>query len=369
LKEYLKKHLINILGNKSNHKVLVIESDDWGSIRIPNLDIKAKLESLNLINSKDAFSNFDTLESDRDYSALFEILNKHKDKNGNPAVLTANMVMGNPDFNKIKENNFEEFFWEPFSKTYENYYSNSNTMSSLLKGINNGYIFPQFHAHEHLNVFQWLMRLKSGDLDYLKAFDLSCFAINDNEKSNFRTNLMATYDYRSNEELELIKRHIELGLNQFKDVFGFQSQTTIAPCYVWNDEIESTFHKNQVKGLQSSYVQMINSPDSGMHKRIWRKMGTKNKFGQIYTIRNILFEPALSPSFNWVDKALESIEIAFLWGQPAVLASHRLNFVAGLSEQNRKNSLEQLDLLLTKVLKKWPDIQFMNSAQLVNKYE
>lgn len=368
MKEYLKKHLINILGKRIKHKVLVIESDDWGSIRIPNLDTKTKLQNLNLINSKDAFSNYDTLENEQDYSALFEVLNKHKDVKGSPSVITANMVMGNPDFDKIKESNFDEFYWEPISKTYESYYPNENTLSSLLNGVQNAYLFPQFHAHEHLNVHQWLLRLKSGESNYLKAFDLNCFAINDHSKSNFRTNLMATYDYRSKVELNQINNHIKLGLNQFTDLFGFNSQTSIAPCYVWNDEIEKTMHENQVKGLQSSYVQMLNSPDSGVHYRIWRKMGAKNKYNQIYTIRNVLFEPALSPSFNWVDSALQSIEVAFFWGQPAVLASHRLNYVSSLSEDNRTNSLRQLDRLLAKVKQKWPDIQFMNSAQLVNQY-
>jgi hypothetical protein len=369
MKEFVKKNLININFNKSLSKILVIESDDWGAIRIPNKQVKKQLQYLNLIKAKDAFSEYDTLESEDDYSALFEILSKHKDFKGNPAVLTANMVMGNPDFSKIRESNFEEYFWEPFQKTYESYYPTQETLSTLLLGINEKLIKPQFHAHEHLNVFQWLKRLKIEDKSYLDAFDLSCFAIDDNEKSNFRSNLMATYDYRSTEELEQIKNHIEKGLTHFQNTFGFNSQTTISPCYVWNEEIEKIFLNNNVKGLQSSYVQMSNSPLTGQHKRIWRKMGTKNQFGQIYTIRNVLFEPALSPSINWVDKAIESIEIAFFWGQPAVLASHRINFVAGLSARNRTNSLEQLDLLLTKVLKKWPDIQFMNSAQLVDKYE
>jgi hypothetical protein len=369
LKEYFKKHLTNFRGKKSKQKILVIESDDWGAIRIPNKQVKERLQDLNLIHGKDAFSEYDTLESEDDYVALFEVLAKHKDFKGNSPVLTANLVMGNPDFLKVRESNFEEYFWEPFQRTYEIYYPTKNTLSALLSGISSELIKPQFHAHEHLNVHQWLQRLKFGNKSYLEAFELSCFAIYDNDKSNFRPNLMATYDYRTNFELEQIKNHIGKGLTHFRNTFGFNSQTTVSPCYVWNEEIEKIFLNNNISGLQSSYVQMSNSPLTGQHKRIWRKMGTKNKFGQVYTVRNVLFEPALSPSFDWVAKTIESIEIAFFWGQPAVLSSHRLNFVAGLSEHNRTNSLKQLDLLLTKVLQRWPDIQFMNSAELVVQYE
>ena len=92
----------------------------------------------------------------------------------------------------------------------------------------------------------------------------------------------------------------------------------------------------------------------------------KNKAGK--KIANILFEPALNPKINWVDKVLESIAIAFFWGKPAIVGSHRINYVAGLSQENRDNSLEQLNELLKKVQKRWPDILFINSQQLLELY-
>jgi hypothetical protein len=69
-----------------------------------------------------------------------------------------------------------------------------------------------------------------------------------------------------------------------------------------------------------------------------------------------------------VDKAIESIAIAFFWGKPAVISSHRINYVGGLSEDNRNNTLEQLDQLLKRIIKKWPDVQFINSEQLLEAY-
>jgi hypothetical protein len=81
-----------------------------------------------------------------------------------------------------------------------------------------------------------------------------------------------------------------------------------------------------------------------------------------------LFEPALNRELNWVEKALESMEIAFKWGKPAVIGTHRINFVGGLSLDNRNNTLKQLDELLNKGLKKWPEIVFLNSAELLEKY-
>jgi nicotinamide mononucleotide adenylyltransferase len=366
LKEYFKKHVINARGKRTSKKVLVIESDDWGSIRIPNKEAQEYLAKESLIISTDPFSAFDCLECADDYEALFEVLMSHKDKYGNHPVITTNMVMANPDFDKIKENKFQSFYLESFAKTYEEYYPNQQTFEVLKNGINQKLIYPQFHAREHLNVLHWLKRLQTGDERFLKAFDVNCFAIDDLDKGNNRANLMASYDYQYEEELYFVKKSIAEGLQLFEQTFGFTSKTTIAPCYIWNESIEDVLNQHGVKSLQSSYIQQKNS--NGQHQRIWQKMGRTNKLDQRYFVRNVLFEPALSKNIHWVDKALESIAIAFFWGKPAVVGSHRINYVAGLSIENRDNTLSQLTDLLKKVVNKWPDIEFINSEQLLELY-
>lgn len=367
MKEYFKKHFINARGKQTSKKVLVIESDDWGSIRIPNIEVQEYLVNESLIKLTDPFSAFDCLESADDYEALFKVLKNYKDSLSNSPVLTANMVMANPDFDKIRVNQFQSFYSEFFAKTYENYYPNQKTFETLKTGIEQKLIFPQFHAREHLNALQWLKRLQTGDKRFLKAFDVNCFAIDDFSEGNNRANLMASYDYQNEEELDFVKESINEGLKLFEQTFGFGSKTTIAPCYVWNDHIENVLNQSGVKSIQSSYIQQKNH--SGQHERVWQKMGNTNQFGQKYFVRNVLFEPALSKKINWVDKAMESIEIAFFWGKPAVVSSHRINYVDGLSQQNSGNTLEQLDDLLKNVVKKWPDIEFANSEQLLELYK
>jgi hypothetical protein len=366
LKEYFKKHVINARGKRTSKKVLVIESDDWGSIRIPNIETQEYLAKESLIKSTDPFSAYDCLESADDYEALFEVLKKHRDRLGNRPVLTANMVMANPDFEIIKESNFQSFFFESFEKTYENYYPNQRTFDALKQGIKQKLIFPQFHAREHLNAPQWLRRLQNGDERFLKAFDVKYFAIDDQAAENNRANLMASYDYQNEAELDFVKISIAEGLQIFEKTFGFTSKTTIAPCYVWNEAIEDVLNQHGVKSLQSSYIQQKNN--KGKHERVWQKMGNSNNLNQKYFVRNVLFEPALSNNINWVDKAMESIAIAFFWGKPAVVGSHRINYVAGLSQENRDNTLSQLNDLLKKVVNKWPDIEFLNSEQLLELY-
>lgn len=366
MKEFLKKHFINSRGKRTTKKLLVIESDDWGSIRIPNKEVQDYLVNAKLIKPTDPFSAFDCLESTKDFDALFDVLRNYKDIIGNHPVLTANMVMANPDFERIKSNHFQSFYFEPFIKTYEKYYPNQQTFDTLKRGIEQKLIYPQFHAREHLNSMQWIQRLQIGEEQFLQAFNVNCFAIDDQTKGNSRANLMASYDYQTNEELFFLQESIKEGLQLFEKTFGFISKTTIAPCYVWNDSVEEVFSKYGVESIQSSYVQQKNI--EGKHIRIWKKMGASNRFNQKYFVRNVLFEPSLNKNVNWVDKVLESIEIALFWGKPAIIGSHRINYVGGLSTENRESTLKQLDDLLKQIIKRWPDIQFVNSEQLLKEY-
>ena len=61
---------------------------------------------------------------------------------------------------------------------------------------------------------------------------------------------------------------------------------------------------------------------------------------------------------------MKEIELAFRWGKPAVINSHRVNYSSGIFVENRDNTLRLLDTLLKAVLQKWPEVEFMNSQQL-----
>ncbi len=100
--ERLKKHIVNIPGKRLGKKLLVFESDDWGSLRIPDAKAFDTMVTDGLISANDPFSKYDALETRDDLHALFTVLKKYKDKKGNHPVFTANMVMANPDFDKIK---------------------------------------------------------------------------------------------------------------------------------------------------------------------------------------------------------------------------------------------------------------------------
>ena len=76
-KATLSRNLSNLPGWRINRKIVVIESDDWGSIRMPSkkaFEILRK-SGVDVISGDNLrFNSYDTLASSDDLSALFDVL-------------------------------------------------------------------------------------------------------------------------------------------------------------------------------------------------------------------------------------------------------------------------------------------------------
>ena len=80
-------------------------------------------------------------------------------------------------------------------------------------------------------------------------------------------------------------------------------------------------------------------------------------------VRNCFFEPSLTKNFK-VEDTLKEIEISFRWKKPAIICSHRLNYIGYLDKKNRDRNLEYLNNLLNTILVRWPEVEFMTSVEL-----
>lgn len=368
MKELVKKNIINVKGKSIHKKLIVIESDDWGSIRIPNPKVSQQLIDVGLLNKNNPFDTLDCLENDQDLLTLFGVLSNFKDHLGNTPVITGNMVMANPDFEAIKKSNFREYKYEVFTETYKRNSSSINTTAVLRQGIQEKLFSPQFHAREHLNINLWMRYLQDQDHSFHTAFNQDCFSIRDSSHTNRRSNIMAAYDYYSNEDLNAIRQSIKEGLELFEAVFKKKSETTVCPCYVWDHNVEKVFNEAGINTFQGSKYQNIPVKGYNNFKQKLRYNGQKEA-GNTYFIRNCLFEPTINGKIDWVNKCLESIKVAFFWSKPAVIGTHRINFSGGIDLKNREYSLKLLELLLSKILKKWPDVEFISSAELAAYYK
>ncbi len=356
--EKLKNHFYSSRGWKTNRKIVVIESDDWGGIRTQSDKV---LENLNNENTQKNFINrVDSLESYTDLEILYECLSKHKDSKGNNPVITANFVMSNPDFDKIKDSNFEKYFYEPFYQSYKTYYDDDRIEGLIKEGINSKFFYPQFHGREHVHVEYWMDDLKQGNPLALKGFENKFFCFN--KSSEIKNGYLSSFNTKKVSDIEPVKLRIEEGLKMFHDVFGHDSLSIIPP--------QNTMHYSLLPFTKESGIKYIQGARKCKQpilkdgdKTTYNRFTGKNSANQIDVVRNVSFEPA---SFNadWVKKCMEEISIAFTWKKPAVICSHRFNYAGTLDEKNRDNNIKQLDALLSGILQKWPETEFLHTEQL-----
>ena len=351
-------------GQKIGRHIVVFESDDWGSIRMPSVQARTRLLNKGVVlQSPLSYDLYDTLASEDDLSDLAEVLDSVRDSDDNPAVLTLDTVVANPDFERIKESGFSEYYYEPFSVTLGRYPHHEKSFALWKEGMSKGVFHPQFHAREHLNAQLWLQCLRNHDPSALAAFDEGVFSMRcmvDNKLQR----VLETYNARADADYPFMLNAIKEGLDLFERLFGFRSESMIAPCYTWDSPIEEEAACNGVLYLQGSVFQSHSYYYSiGHPHQDARYMGTRNSNGQISLVRNCSFEPSQSRKHG-KDRCLRDISLQFSNGLPAIVSCHRVNFIGDLVPENRHNNLRQFRELLHTIVRRWPDVKFVSSDQL-----
>lgn len=359
LRSAISQNLMNIPGWRTARKILVIESDDWGSIRMPSKEVYNKFVDRGMDITGTDYNRIDTLESNDDVSMLYEVLASVKNQAGKNPVITANTVVGNPDFDKIRQSDFTEYSYESVTDTLRRYPGREKVESLWHEGYSSGIFHPQFHGREHVNIVRWMDALKAKTPEIMFTFNNHTTFSGDGDY-----NFMEVLDFNTPDDLLKMKESLSDGLDLFEDIFGFRSKSFIPPCYTWNSDIEETLHENGVRFIQGLVVQLIPTGSFGNYRKKYHFLGNMNKFGQYFLIRNAFFEPSLTRSSDVVGECLKRIDIAFSWKKPAIVSAHRINFIGTLDEKNRNDNLKLFGDLLKRIIKTWPDIEFMSSDQL-----
>lgn len=358
-------HGLMMLKNRHiDRHIVVFESDDWGSIRMPSLETLNRLQKQNIkLALPHSYDRFDTLASNDDLEMLLEVLSSVKDSNGNPAIITLNTCVANPDFERIKMSGFQTYYYEPFTETLKRYPHHDRSFNLWKEGISQKLFRPQFHGREHLNPQKWLRYLQQGNEAVISAFYEGCFSVGvpSNNRMEF---FLESYRVDSAKECEFVRQSIKEGLALFERIFGFRSESMIAPCYTWDDFIEEESAENGIRCLQGGYIQG--------HSPWQRKLGNQitghyfgeiNTKGQCYIIRNCTFEPSSIASDN-ANSCIAEITKAFSNHLPAIISCHRVNFIGDLCSSNRDRNLKEFKLLLNKIVGQFPDVEFLSSDEL-----
>jgi len=369
LKSSLRSNFSNIPGWKTKRKIVVIESDDWGSIRMSSEQAYKNLLTAGIPVDLDHYNKFDSLESNKDMVMLMERLSTFKDITGRAPVITGVNVVANPDFEKIADNDFTEYYYESYRETLKRYPEHDKVYGLWQVGISNRLIVPVFHGREHLNAKFWIKAFQSGNKSTQLAFQNKVTGIpRTGIKGEIVPNFQAAFDIDTLDDIPFLKDVLQTGLDLFEDLYGYRSKYFVPTNGWFNNSLEKNLNEFGIKYINTAKKQR-EPLGLGQYKTNTRFIGQQNQFGQIYLTRNCFFEPSSSgyehpASTDWVNNCLKEIEIAFRWNKPATLSSHRVNYIGFLHPENRERSLKKLEELLTKMLKKWPDIEFMTSVEL-----
>ncbi|HEM48842.1 MAG TPA: hypothetical protein ENO27_01395 [Caldithrix sp.] len=349
----------NLLGWRTNRKIIVFESDDWGSIRMPSKKVYHNLIRSGINFQNNHYNRYDSLESNKDLECLFEVISSYRDKIGNHPAFTGICVVANPDFEKISKTGFKDYYFEPFSETTKQYPAHNRILQLWKKGVERQLFIPQFHGREHLNVRRWLRDLQTGNKDAIIAFENRLWGI---KTKLIKKSYQAAFDLDFSDDLNYLQNIINDGLDLFKELLGYPAKYFVPTNGPFNLSLEETLYN---KGIRYITLDKRQKEPLGndKYKTHYRYLGKKNRYGQIYLSRNASFEPS-AEGVDWIDKCLNDIKIAFRMKKPATISTHRVNYIGVLDQRNRDRGLKQLSELLTIILRKWSEVEFMTSIEL-----
>lgn len=359
----LKDIAYQIPGKRLDKKVVIFESDDWGGERTPNKKVLEHCVSKGFSMYDNIYASLDTLESKEDVNLLAQVLDKHSTEE-RKVPFTFNTILSNPNYQKIKADNYENYHFIPIhdSDLYK------DAFHTILSAKEEGLVSTQYHGREHINVSRWLTSLQRKDANQLFAFSQGMAGIF--PKSNVRNgnDMVVALEHYDQDDLKEKLKILKNGLDLFKKIFGEDSLSAISCNYVWSKEAEVVYFDSGVRLLQSSKAQLIPIGKFQGFKKVYHFTGTKNRLGQYFSVRNVLFEPSYNQERDWVDTAMHQIRTAFWCKKPAIISSHRMNYCSGLSVKNRDESLRKLDHLIYTIKKQWPETDFCTSDSFYLKY-
>lgn len=313
------------------------------------------------------FDALDTLETKQDLEQLYQVLDSVKDATGRNAVFTPFALPCNINFEKVADNGFQKYEYELLPETYSKLAKEQpeaylGAWEKWQEGIQKGFLKPQFHGREHLNLAIFQDKLKNEDQQLLTALkNKSYTSISDDKYPTMSS--FAAFDFWEVSENDNLKSILIDGLTQFETVFGYQSNYFTPPVFSIHQSLFATLKENGIDYIDLALLRKEHQGENRF-KKSFNYTGKSTKEKLTIMVRNVVFEPTEDRGIDWVSFTMKQIETAFRWDKPAIISSHRVNFCGHIEESNREKGLKTLQELLEAIVKKWPDVEFMSADEL-----
>ena len=143
--------------------IVILQSDDWGRVGIPSLDVLDELRSLGFPVQRSRW-DFYGLETVEDIERLAELLTQVRDSDGRPACLTANFVMANADLRRIRTGGWQEFASISIERGFPQPWQD-DLVPAYKRAIAANVFYPSLHGFTHFNIAAMMKAFRDpGDL-------------------------------------------------------------------------------------------------------------------------------------------------------------------------------------------------------------
>lgn len=357
-------------GWSTNKKLLVLNVDDYGNVRLASKKARDSLAA-QISGFGDYMDQVDALETREDLEALFDVLTDVHDSRGQSAVMTAYSLCANPDFAHIRKE--RQYACEALPTTFARCaaeqpkaYEGAWTLWS--EGVEKGIFRPQFHGREHVNVALINAKLARGDSDLEANLHEDSMAGLSGIAEIPGVGFTHAFGGDDPKHLDGQRQILRDGIERFEKVFGFRSLTFTPPAQKLNPSLEHELWPSGILTLDRPFVQRRKC---GLSKKLPRlNFPSPPRAMQTGTIvRTVSFEPCQATYSDPVGHALAQIDRAFRASKPAVVSSHRANFAGHIEPSNRRNGLMALKELLQRIVLLWPDVCFVSADELVEEMQ
>lgn len=315
------------------YPVVIVESDDWGP---------------------------GPTEQARRLGDICAVLSHHQDATGRYPVMTIGLVLGVPDAAAIRSDGMAYYQ----RVTLED--ARCRDMRATLQdGAHCGILALQLHGMEHL----WpptFMRLARQDGEVRRWLEQSGAIGTENLPPQVQSRWIDGSTLPSQPlDVAAIEPAVREEITAFAQFFGETPTVAVPPTFIWNTAVEQAWAAMGVRFVVTPGRRYTGRNLQGQPDGVDRQMlnGELGDGGVRYLVRDIYFEPTLG---HQAERVLAEIQQHYRLGRPALLETHRFNFLG--EESAHQRSLCELESLLGGLLRELPQVRFTSTEELGEAY-
>jgi hypothetical protein len=336
--------------------LLLLQSDDWGRAGLRDQDGLEQLRAAGLSVGERPYDLY-TLETAEDIAALSQVLKRHRDPTGRPAVCVMNFITANLDFPKMAATGYQEIKLRALADGLPDGWARSGLLDGYRDGIAAGVFYPALHGTTHF----CRNAVERG-------------AARDDERTQLLRTLWSAgtpyihwrmpwigfeyWDAELGADDQFLKASLQLeaigaGVGLFARLFSGVPRSACAPGYRANPDTSRAWSQYGIRCAQNG-PGALTPPHHDRHAVL-----------QLY--RNIDFEPATDSDFS-LEVSVRRAEECFAPGVPAIVSMHSINLHSTVRDF-RSRSLEALDQFLTALEARHSEMLYVHDEDLLSLIE